>query len=285
MYIGATTHIILDDVPLPEVLRRMADVGFKGGELSLIHLRQFIDADSPEATAEQTRELADELGLLLPQSHLTMADIACPDSARRRAELAAIEREIELSALAGVQIGILHPGGGFPATLAEYHEVERVRIDSFTRACEIAAEHGMTIAIENTYDAHADETSAIGRRRFGAIIPDLHAVIDAVNADNFGICLDTGHTNLFGLPLGEAFRQCGDRLIATHVHDNDGQIDQHIEPTRGTIDWEDGVAGLREIGWDGIFNLEIAPLRGQPIEAQMLRIRQVVETTRWLLEQ
>jgi sugar phosphate isomerase/epimerase len=263
----------------------MADCGFEGGELSLIHLRQFIDSDSPEATAERTRELADELGLLLPQSHLTMADIACLDEARREAELAVVERQIEISALAGVKIGILHPGGGLPTTLAEYHEVERVRIDSFSRACEMATAHGFTIAIENTYDAHGDETSAIGRRRFGAIIPDLHAVIDAVDADNFGICLDTGHTNLFGLPLGEAFRQCGNRLIATHVHDNDGHADQHIEPTRGTIDWQDGVAALREIGWNGIFNLEIAPLRGHPIEAQMLRMRQVVQTANWLLEQ
>lgn len=285
MYIGATTHILMDDIPLSEVLRRMADTGFEGGELSLNHLRQFVDSETPEADAERTRELADSLGLLLPQSHLTMADIACIDDARRQAELATIEREIELSALAGAEIGVLHPGGGFPATFAEYQEVERVRIDSYTRACEIAARYDFTIAIENTYDAHGDETSAVGRRRFGAIIPELHEVIDAVDADNFGICLDTGHTNLFGLPLGESLRQCGDRLIATHVHDNDGHADQHIEPTRGTIDWQDGVAALHEVGWDGIFNLEIAPLRGHPIEAQMLRMRQVVESARWLLEQ
>ncbi|MFW6438342.1 MAG: sugar phosphate isomerase/epimerase family protein, partial [Armatimonadota bacterium] len=242
MYIGATTHIILDDMPLPEVLRRMADCGFEGGELSLIHLRQFEESDSPEAAAERAREIVDELGLLLPQSHLTMADIACLDEDQREAQLATIEREIQLSALAGVKIGILHPGGGFPATLAEYREIERVRIDSYARACEVAAQHDFTIAIENTYDAHGDETSAMGRRRFGAVIPDLHDVIDAVNVRNFGICLDTGHTNLFGLPLGEAFRQCGDRLIGTHVHDNNAHDDQHIEPTRGTIDWDDGIA-------------------------------------------
>jgi len=285
MYIGATTHIILDDMPLPEVLRRMADCGFEGGELSLIHLRQFVDADAPEAAAEETRATAADLDLPLPQVHLSVAEMGSLNAEKRAADFARMEREIELSALAGAQIGVLHPVGGFPATLAEYRDVERVRIDSFARACEIAARHDFTIAIENTYDAHGDETSALGRRRFGAIIPDLHQVIDAVGADNFGICLDTGHTNLFGLPLGEAFRQCGDRLIATHVHDNNGHDDQHIEPERGTIDWEDGVAALHEIGWDGIFNLEIAPLRGHPIEAQMLRMKQVVATARWLINQ
>lgn len=284
MYIGTTTHIILDDMPLPDVLRRMADTGFEGGELALIHLRQFIDSGAPEAAAEVMRETTAELGLKIPQVHLSVAAMGSLDDDEREADFARMEREIEISALAGIQIGVLHPVGGLPTTLDEYHRVEQVRIASFQRACEIAAEHDFTIAIENTYDPHADETSAVGRRRFGAIIPELHEVIDAVDADNFGICLDTGHTNLFGLPLGEAFRQCGDRLIATHVHDNDGHADQHTDPTRGTIDWEDGIAGLREIGWDGIFNLEIAPLRGHPIEAQMLRMRQVVETSRWLLE-
>lgn len=282
MYIGTTTHIIVD-VPLTEVLHRMADAGFEGGELSLLHLRQMIDSGRPEAAAEETRRTAAQLRLPLPQVHLGVAAMGSLDEEQREADFATMEQEIAVSARAGVEIGVLHPVGGMPATLEEYREVERVRIESFARACDLAAQYDFAIAIENTYDPHGDETSAVGRRRFGAIIPELHSVIDAVDADNFGICLDTGHTNLFGLPLGEAFRQCGNRLTATHVHDNDGHGDQHIEPTRGTIDWEDAVAGLQEIGWDGIFNLEIAPLRGQPMEAQMLRMRQVVETSRWLL--
>jgi sugar phosphate isomerase/epimerase len=176
MYIGTTTHVILDDVPLAEVLQRMRDTGFEGGELSLIHLRQFMEADSPERAAEQTRELAEELGLQLPQSHLTMADIACLDDAQRETEIAAIAREIELSALAGVQIGVLHPSGGMPATLEEHQRVKESRIDSLQRACEIAAEHDFTIAIENTYDPHGDTTPAMGRRRFGAVIPEPHEI-------------------------------------------------------------------------------------------------------------
>ena len=282
MDIGATTHIIIE-LPAVEVLPYMTEAGFRGGELALVHLRQFAEAPHPQRTAEQFRVRCDELGLQIPQVHLSVAAMGTLDADQREADFARMRREIELSALAGVRIGVLHPVGGWPTTLAEQREIERLRIEDFARACEIAAEHEFTIAIENTYDAHGDERSAMGRRRFGSLIPELHSVVDAVGADNFGICLDTGHTNLIGLPLGEAFRQCGDRLIATHVHDNDGHQDQHIEPTRGTIDWPDAIAALREIGWDGIFNLEIAPLRGQPIELQTLRMRQVAKTAEWLV--
>lgn len=123
----------------------------------------------------------------------------------------------------------------------------------------------------------------MGRRRFGSVIPDLLEVIDAVGMGNFGICLDTGHTNLQGIPVDEALRQCGDRLIATHMNDNHGHADEHIEPLRGTLDWPAAVAALRAIGYEGIFNLEIGPLRGQPIEAQESWLESVLATTRWLL--
>lgn len=282
MYIGATSHLILD-TPLHETLRHMADLGFGGGEWSLIHLRQFAEAENPEAAAEAAGDLARDLGLKMPQVHLSVAEMGSLDEQKREADFARMEREIELAALAGATIGVLHPVGGLPATMAEYREVERVRVESFARACEIAARYDCWIAIENTYDPHEGETSAVGRRRFGASIAELHSVLDAVDTDNFGICLDTGHTNLTGLPLGEAFRQCGERLIATHAHDNDGLHDQHNEPTRGKIDWKDGIAGLREIGWDGIFNLEVTPMRGHSLEAQLLRMRSIIETTRWLL--
>lgn len=282
MYIGATSHIILDDVPVCDVLRMMADAGFEGGELALRHLRAMLEAESPEAEAEAFRAAAEQAGLRIPQVHLSVAEMGSLDEEKLSADFALMEREIEISALAGVKIGVLHPTGGLPATLDEYRSVKQARIDSFARACEIAAAHDLAIAIENTYDPYGDEMSCIGRRRFGAIIPELHEVIDAVGADNFGICIDTGHTNLFGLPLGEAFRQTGDRLIATHVHDNHGSRDEHIEPMRGTIDWEDGIAALHEIGWDGIFNLEIGPAQGQPLDVQMLRMKHVVEMARWL---
>lgn len=52
MYLGATTHILVD-LPLPECLRALADMGWDGGELALIHLREIADAPRPEARAEE----------------------------------------------------------------------------------------------------------------------------------------------------------------------------------------------------------------------------------------
>lgn len=283
MYLGATTHLLMD-LPFADGLRAMAEMGWDGGELALTHLREIAAAPDPEARAEEIGALIAELGLRVPQVHFEVAAMGSLDAAQRDADLTLCERHLALCARIGITCGVLHPVGGMPATLDEYRAVEQARIDSFARVCEFAAPHGFRIAIENTYDPHGDETSAMGRRRFGSVIPDLLEVIDAVGADNFGICLDTGHTNLQGIPMAEAVRQCGDRLIATHIDDNLGAADQHWEPMRGTVDWSAGLAALREIGYLGIFNLEIGPLRGRPIDAQLDWARSVLATARWLLD-
>ncbi len=231
MYIGATSHVLMD-AGLEGSLRAMARMGWEGVELALPHLREIANADRPEAEAERIGALVAELGMRMPQVHFEVAEMGSLDAEKRNADLTLVERHLELCVRMGIEVGILHPVGGMPADLDEYARVAQTRIDSFARVVEFAAGRGFSIAIENTYDPHGE-----GRRRFGSVIPDLLEVIDAVGMDNFGICLDTGHTNLQGIPVGEALRQCGGRLIATHMNDNHGHADEHIEPLRGTLDW------------------------------------------------
>ncbi len=283
MYITVSTAV-LDGVTPLESLRIIAETGFEGAELSLPHLLAVADSAEPEAQAEELRAAVDDLGLRMPQVHLTVAAVGSHDDEKRQADLATVERHILLCSRMGIRVGVLHPVGGMPPTLAEYRLTEQVRIDSFARLAEFAARHQFVIAIENTMDPRGEETSAMGRRRFGSVIPELHGVIDAVGAENLGICLDTGHCHVQGIPVGEAVRQVGDRLVGTHIDDNHGQADEHLEPGRGTIDWAECVTALREIGWEGIFNLEIVPLRGQPLAAQVARLSSMLATARWLLE-
>ncbi|MHB9034521.1 MAG: sugar phosphate isomerase/epimerase family protein [Anaerolineae bacterium] len=52
-----------------------------------------------------------------------------------------------------------------------------------------------------------------------------------------GLCYDCGHGNLAGDGL-EWLDKLGTRLLALHLHDNDGHSDQHKLPFTGTIDWD-----------------------------------------------
>lgn len=63
-------------------------------------------------------------------------------------------------------------------------------------------------------------------------------------------------------------------MTALHIADNEGERDQHMIPFgKGNINFEEVVRTLREIDYEGLFNLEIPgerlaplPVRGYKLE-------------------
>ena len=77
-----------------------------------------------------------------------------------------------------------------------------------------------------------------------------------MDSPNIGICLDTGHANVFGQDLGDVVRLCAPYLRVVHVHDNNGEQDQHLLPYLGTANWDSFVNAMAEIGYAGVLSLE-----------------------------
>jgi len=277
------TAIVVELPPL-EAIRALAEIGWPGLELSTEHLVNVAEAADPERLAGEVRALVDELEVAMPQAHLLIhANVAAADEVARARDVATVMRQIELCQRMGIEVGVIHPGGERPATLDAERAERARRLESFARLAEHATAHEFALAVENMCDAGRATRGALGQRTYGATIPELHELIDAVGAPNIGICLDTGHGNIQGLDMAEAVRQCGERLIALHIQDSDGTRDQHLAPMRGNIDWEHGIAALREIEFDGLFNLEIPGERGLPVDLILRRMEGVLATTRWLL--
>jgi sugar phosphate isomerase/epimerase len=59
-------------------------------------------------------------------------------------------------------------------------------------------------------------------------------------------CFDTGHANLCG-GVEKEFGLMKPRIRSTHVHDNDGKVDNHLNPVvgGGSIDWKNAMQLLR----------------------------------------
>jgi sugar phosphate isomerase/epimerase len=83
---------------------------------------------------------------------------------------------------------------------------------------------GCKIAIENIFE---DEPS------------NLRLLMEAMNSDNFGICFDTGHCNMFtSVPLDRWIDELGPYIVELHLHDNDKSADQHLPPGDGSFDFD-----------------------------------------------
>jgi sugar phosphate isomerase/epimerase len=63
----------------------------------------------------------------------------------------------------------------------------------------------------------------------------LDFLFDNIKSDKLKFCYDSGHNNCF-TPEIDCLGKYGDKLIALHLHDNDGTCDQHLLPFNGTME-------------------------------------------------
>jgi len=86
-----------------------------------------------------------------------------------------------------------------------------------------ASDLGVKIAIENIFE---DEPG------------NLQMLAEAMDSDNFGICFDTGHFNLFSrLPLQKWLGMIKPYIKEIHLHDNSREGDDHLAIGDGTFDF------------------------------------------------
>lgn len=132
----------------------------------------------------------------------------------------------------------------------------------FCEMLEDAKKYGVKIATETFGDSPrygvCDFFGEIDN--FTSSFERVRAVGD--NADYFVTCVDTGHSNKamrFGNPTpADVIRRLGSSIACLHLNDNDTFTDQHKPLLTGTIDWDDVFDALDEVGYSGVYNMEIS---------------------------
>jgi sugar phosphate isomerase/epimerase len=96
--------------------------------------------------------------------------------------------------------------------------------------------------------------------RVGEIISNTDALLrlmDAVDNDDFGAVLDTGHQHAQKEILPLSVEKLGGRVHYLHVSDNDGQTNQHLALGHGTVDWDGVFMALRKHGFSGYVAVDV----------------------------
>jgi sugar phosphate isomerase/epimerase len=78
--------------------------------------------------------------------------------------------------------------------------------------------------------------------------PDiLMKLCDAVNSDFFALCLDIGHMNVFSALTPSLWvKKMGSRLQYVHLHDNNGENDEHMPVGKGNIDFDNFFESIKD---------------------------------------
>jgi len=207
-------------------------------------------------------------GLSFPQGHLWLKVRLCSpeiDSVK------VLKDWLRLFAGIGVKNAVLHlDQTSFPAGMSAV-EIYEANIQKLRPLAALASELGVIICLENLGGIYAD-------------IESLLYIINRVHSPALGVCLDTGHLNIYGHTSQKAFiLKAGERLHALHLADNEGKTDQHMMPFgKGNVDFTDVMDGLWAIGYHDLFNYEIPGERRMPMPLRKAKAAYLQEVTDYL---
>ncbi|MBC8018450.1 MAG: sugar phosphate isomerase/epimerase [Verrucomicrobia bacterium] len=105
-----------------------------------------------------------------------------------------------------------------------------------------AKELGCIIAIENIFEKKP---------------ATLRGLLEAIDEPCFRHCFDVGHWNMFSTgKLEDWFIELGPFIAESHIHDNNGQADEHLPPGEGQIDFATLFALLKQHAPDAVWTIE-----------------------------
>ena len=71
-----------------------------------------------------------------------------------------------------------------------------------------------------------------------------------------GALVDTWHINVIKESLSDYAYKLGDKLVHTHIADNDGMGGDHMPPGMGKIYFRPFITALKDIGYKGFLSVE-----------------------------
>lgn len=238
--------------PLTEVLREIAKAGYSYIEIwgDKAHL-------DPTAfpNVSSLKHLLKELHLQPYSLHapFSYVNIASLDEEYRKHSIRVIKKSIELCSRLGGKIVSIHPHSNqmFP-DLKDYSRMIHKIEESIQELTFFAKRFGIKIAVENV--------PYLGGWDFGSKISNLVKLIEKIDSDELGLCLDIGHifVGRKNVDLSRNILDCEKNLIALHIQDTDGKKDRHWLPGEGIIDWSKFSEDIGSINYQGVFMLEVS---------------------------
>ncbi len=164
-------------------------------------------------------------------------NLIAPEKTHRIEAMDEIKRAIEAAELIPIQACVLHLGMSNDAWTDQALEFSLTAVEHLKA---FASPLGVRLLLENL--------------RNEITTPEkLMAILRIGHFDSVGICLDVAHAHVKGQDLDAMFELLKPRIGEVHVHDNNGQRDEHLWPASGTERSAGTLSGT--IDWAKVYRL------------------------------
>ena len=241
-------------------IRLVGEAGFEAMDYPLydedVRKEFLLGKTSTLSEARALRRLAEDLGVTIDQTHAPFGYRA-DDGSTQETILDEYKRSAEATAALGAKYMVVHPVK-FENCKFGYRREEcfDLNVDLFRRLAPTLRECGVVALLENMFIK--DEVEGFYR-----LVPTIYSTGEELSracdvlGEDFAVCLDSGHALITREDIPDMVRTIGHRLRALHLHDNTRDRDDHLPPRLGKLPFDDLLAALREIGYDGNLNFEV----------------------------
>lgn len=261
------------ELKIEDAVERFIRNGIYASELSDEHGFELLNrSDDVVSTGKSLKNFIDERNFEISQGHLWLKVKICSG------DIENIYNWIDMYEAIGIKNMVLHCDNLVDTSFSKQEKIDK-NIEKLTLIADYIRDKDITICLENLRLLSPEQKYIIDQNA-----DDLLYIIDRVGSPRFGICLDTGHLNLTEKDHYKFILKAGKKLKALHIADNEGFIDQHMMPfTKGNVDFQEVVRGLREVDYKGLFNLEIPGESRIPIELRDAKIQYIKACYEYLM--
>ncbi len=153
-----------------------------------------------------------------------------------------LKDSISRAAEIGATVEVVH--AGFPTIFSYFYPKEAISIcaSSLSGLVRYGKSLGVDVVVEN----------GVGQYDLFNTVERIRGLLHGF--DDIYTCLDVGHACITGDVA--AFITGQPRICHIHVHDNNGQHDQHLPAGAGSIDWQETCRLLQEANYRGFLVAE-----------------------------
>lgn len=249
MKIATTTcdfaHYFTEDI---DRVKEVHDAGFNYVDLDMYSFTP----DSPymkddwKDAVKKLKDYADSIGVKFVQAHSQGGNPMSKDKDEADFIVKATIRSIEICKELGIKNTVAHPGSGMGLLKDDWFIENRKFYSKLFPAME---DCDVNVLIENS-------TSFITKKYYYANTgKDMAEFLKFVGHEKLHACWDTGHGNCEGGQYDQILA-LGKEIYAIHYNDNHGEKDEHLIPYLGTLNHDEIINALLDIGYKGYFTLE-----------------------------
>lgn len=144
------------------------------------------------------------------------------------------KKDLDIMAKHNLTLAVMHVTKG-----SKQSPMSQIGIKRWTEFIDYAKDLGICIALENT------------------VWPDyLEVIYDNIKNPNLTFCYDSGHDHAHFKDAYD-FEKLGKKISCIHLHDNDGNADQHLLPFDGNINWDKLIKRLKNNNYKGVITGEM----------------------------